>query len=309
MLPTRTAFSYDYQRIDAMVAQFIPQWRRLNFDAVVAIARGGLTPAVMAATALSLPLFAVMYARNSRQVSWFTAKQPLEGSRILLVEDIAGRGTTLSDSIDFLQNLNYEVSVFTLAYDDASRIKPDYGIKIPKGFAAWFPWERESITPAFATTANQPDRPLHEYASWAIDLDGILLPDLPERDYAIALSDTLARRDVLPANTVLPDIELRNLTIITGRPEQDRSRTQAWLSQYGFNGPLIMRDESRYNSAQTAVHKADAILAGCHTHFIESDARQALEIANQVKVARVLWWDGAKILAVYANAIDQAALA
>lgn len=309
MLATRTAFSYDYQRIDAMVAQFIPQWRLLNFDAVVAIARGGLAPAVMAATALSLPLFAISYARNNREVSWFTAKQPLGGSRLLLVEDIAGRGTTLSDSIDFLRNLHYEVSVFTLAYDSESRVKPDYGIEIPRGFAAWFPWERESITPAFGTTGNLPDKPLHEYASWAIDLDGILLADLPEHDYAIALDDTLARRDVLPANTILPDIDVHNLTIITGRPEQDRDRTQTWLNQYGFNGSLIMRDESRYSSAQTAVHKADAILARCHTHFIESDARQALEIANQVKVARVLWWDGAKILAVYANAIDQPALA
>ena len=305
----RSAYSYDYHLIDAVIARFVPEWRALGFDAVVAIARGGLAPAVMVSAALSAPLFAVSYSRHDRRVSWFTAQQPPPLASILLVEDVAGRGTTLSDSVAFLRGLGYRVTVFTLAYDEESRVKPDYGIEIPEGFGAWFPWERESITPAFGATLNQPARPEHDYASWAIDLDGVLLPDLAEQDYAADLDGTLARRDLLEPCAVLPGMDLSALTIITARPEQDRARTQAWLHRHGFNGPLVMRDEARHGCAQSAAYKAEAILARCHTHFIESDPVQALEIANRVKVARVLWWNGAQALAVYASTVDHLELA
>lgn len=300
MRTARPAFSYDYQRIEATVDGFVPDWRTAGFDAVVAIARGGLVPATMASTALSLPLFALSYARADRCVSWFTVARPAAGSKVLLVEDIAGRGTTLSDSNDFLRTAGFSVATFALAYDVESRITPDYGVKIPDGMGAWFPWERESITAVFGKTSNRPDLPQHAYASWAIDLDGILLPDLAEHLYAEALVDTLAQRDTLTPHEMLPNLDLSNVTIITGRPEQDRQRTQAWLSRYGFNGPLVMRDETRYSPDQTARQKADAILERCHTHFIESNPGQALQIAARAKVARVLWWDGARALIVHA---------
>lgn len=305
MQTTLTSFSYDYSRVEAAVFDHIAQWRTLKFDAVVAIARGGLAPALMASTSLSLPLFALSYQRATRQVSWFTVQTPAKGARILLVEDIAGRGTTLSDCHEFLAAQGYETRIFTLAYDAESRIQPDYGMKMPPGMRAWFPWERESITPAFASTNNQPDRPEHEYASWAIDLDGILLADLPTHLYESNLTDTLTQRDSLPPNKVLPNLDLSRLTIITGRPEQDRDRTQAWLDRHGFRGELVMRDESRHAAAQTAQHKAMAILARAHTHFIESEAAQALEIARQACVARIFWWNGTTALSVYAGNAPQ----
>ncbi len=305
MSPPRAAFSYDYSRIDTVISGFVPAWRLMDFDAVVAIARGALTPGAMASTSLGIPLHALSYSRPDRQVSWYTVDQPHPDSRILLVEDVAGRGTTLLDSVDYLRSQGHDVTVFALAYDSESRIKPDYGLEIPPGFRAWFPWERESITPSFDATMNCPDRPDYEYASWAIDLDGVLLMDLPEHQYAQALHETLARRDVLPPSTSLPQLDLNNITIITGRPEQDRERTQRWLDQHGFHGPLIMRDETRHSAEQSAAHKAEAILARCHTHFIESDPRQALDIASRAQVARVVWWNGCKALMVYANAVEQ----
>ena len=305
MSSPRAAYSYDYSRIETVISGFVPDWRLMDFDAVVAIARGALTPGVMVSTSLDVPLHALAYARATRQVSWYTVDRPGPNSRILLVEDIAGRGTTLSDSADYLRKQGHDISIFTLAYDSESRIKPDYGVKIPSGFRAWFPWERESITPSFDITLNCPERPGFDYASWAIDLDGVLLMDLPEHDYAQSLRETLARRDVLLPSTSLPQLDLGTITIITGRPEQDRERTQCWLDRHGFHGALIMRDEARHTPEQSAAHKAEAILARCHTHFVESDPRQALAIASLAPVARVVWWDGCKALMVYANAIEQ----
>ena len=299
--PMTKAYSCDYYWVESLISGYVAQWRQMGFDAVVAIARGGLAPGVMASTALSLPLHALGYNRAARRVSWFTQQTPPPGARILLVEDIAGRGTTLSDSVEFLRQGGFTIKVFTLAWDSQSRIVPDYGFQMPAGCRAWFPWERESITDAFGATGNLPGRPEHEYASWAMDLDGILLPDIPEDHYLRDLEAALLRRDTLEPHAVLPNRDLRALPIVTGRPEQDRVRTQAWLDRHGFSGRLIMRDEARHTAAQTALHKAQAIIEQRYTHFIESDAIQALEIANQVKVARVLWWNGSRAMAVYAH--------
>lgn len=295
------AYSCDYYWVESIVNSYVPEWRQAGFDAVVAIARGGLAPGMMASTALSLPLYALSYDRRSRSVTWFTRQTPPVGKRLLLVEDIAGRGTTLSDSVDFLHNQGFRPSVFTLAWDQESRITPDYGFQIPAGSRAWFPWERESISDAFGATNNMPTRPEYEYASWAIDLDGILLPDVPEEHYLRDLQDALLTRDALEPNASLPNRDLHDLPIVTGRPEQDRARTQVWLDRHGFNGELIMRDEAKYSAAQTPQHKAEAIVERRFTHFIESDAVQALEIANRVKVARVIWWNGERAMAVYAH--------
>src|SRR3546814_3556479 len=75
--------------------------------------------------------------------------------------------------------------------------------------------------------------------------------------------------DVCSSDLILPGLDLTGITIITGRPEQDRARTQTWLNRHGFHGPLIMRDESIYTPQQTAQHKAEAVLARCHTHRSE----------------------------------------
>jgi hypoxanthine phosphoribosyltransferase len=302
----RIPLPYDYDRVESVVMGYVPLWRTGGFDGVVAIARGGLIPATIAATALDLPLFALTYARAGRRVAWFTAAQPAPASRLLLVEDIAGRGTTLVDCLAFLRSAGHDARTFTLAYDAQSRLRPDYSQEIPPGRAAWFPWERESITDAFAATDNQPGQPLHRYASWAIDLDGVLLPDLPATDYVRDLEDTLWRRDRLKPCAALPrlDLDLNRVAIITGRPEPDRARTRAWLDRHGFRGPLAMRDPGRHTAAQTPAHKAEAILAGRHTHFLESDAAQAIDIALRLKVARVYWWDGARAIAVAASASD-----
>src|SRR3546814_5622569 len=152
----RSAFPYDYSRIESLVSSYVPQWRAMGFDAAVAIARGGLVPALMASTELSVPLHALSYSRTDRCASWFTTSKPPARAKILLVEDIAGRGRTLSDCVEFMRNLDYDLYVFTLAPAADSRIQPAFCLDIPAGIRAWFPWARRAITPAFDTTHNVP---------------------------------------------------------------------------------------------------------------------------------------------------------
>src|SRR3546814_8601135 len=97
MNPVRSAYPYDYSHVEIVMAEYLPHWRSLHFDAVVAIARGGMVPGLIASMGLSLPLHALSYSRADRKVSWYTSQTPSIPSKILLVEDIEGRGTTLSD--------------------------------------------------------------------------------------------------------------------------------------------------------------------------------------------------------------------
>ena len=70
-----------------------------------------------------------------------------------------------------------------------------------------------------------------------------------------------------------------------------------------------MRDPARHAAADTARFKAESILEHCHTHFIESDAAQAAQIAALAPVTRVFWWDGARALALQARQADPLARA
>lgn len=287
----RTAFSFDYPAVAHTIDQWVPEWRRIGFAGVVAVARGGLIAGVMAATALSVPLYALQYRRASREVGWFTRNTPAAGERLLLIDDIAGNGSTLTDCREFLGR-DFEVEVCSLVSDELSRIEPRWSVKLGQGLRPWFPWEREAITAAFDETGNLPTLPEYAYASWAIDLDGVLLPDVPDEHYASDLQAALTFRDTLLPSATLPPLDLPTVTIITGRPEMDRVRTREWLDRHGFHGKLVMRDEHQFPVELTPEYKAYQLHAGCHTHFLESCPRQAIRIGQSAPVAKVYWWVG-----------------
>ncbi len=57
----------------------------------------------------------------------------------------------------------------------------------------------------------------------------------------------------------------------------------------------------RYDAAGTAEHKAACLLEHGHTHFIESDPGQAIEIARRVPVGRIFWLDGRQAISLSAH--------
>ena len=287
----RVAHSFDYSAVAHAVDQWVPEWRQIGFSGIVAIARGGLVPGVMAATALGIPLYALQYQRSSREVTWFTRNTPAVGDRLLLIDDIAGNGSTLMDCLGFLSR-DFDVDLCTLVSDSLSRMVPRWSMKLSNGLRAWFPWERESITHTFDETDNQPSSPEFAYASWAIDLDGVLLPDVSEEHYARDLHGALAFRDTLTPAANLPPLDLSTVTIITGRPEMDRLRTREWLDRHGFHGKLVMRDDRQFSVELTPEYKAYQLHVGCHTHFLGSCPRQAIRIGQFAPVAKVYWWVG-----------------
>lgn len=240
------------------------------------------------------------YRRADRSVAWDSSVSiPPPGSKVLLCEDIAGAGHTLKDCLSFLECRDLKVKILTAGFDDLSSIRPDYGID-GRGYFLQFPWERQAYTRAYREHWNNTGGGRtgqmaqdHEYDVYAIDLDGILLPDIPYQRYAADLQAALCERDHLEPYERLPPLG-QIKAIITGRPEMDRVRTKAWLSRHGHGEtPLIMRDTRLYNDSpeQVSTHKAKAVLQlGC-THFVESDPVQAILIAQHAPLLRVIWWD------------------
>ncbi len=291
-----------YEQLDQWIESLQPALVAERFAAVVGILRGGAPLALMVSHATGAPVAFVRYDRATREVQWdSTLPMPEPGSTVLVCEDIAGRGFTLTDCIAFLREHGLKVRTLTGAFDDLSRLRPDYSIDA-SGYFALFPWERQAYTERYRadwSRAGERDGALmsddHEYAIYAVDLDGVLLPDIALARYDEDLEGALAERDALPPFEKFPSIDLqRARAIITGRPEMDRVRTEQWLARFGFGQiELIMRAPGEHDDtpAGAAAHKAAAALRCGVTHFIESDPVQAIFIAQRAPLLRVIWWN------------------
>ena len=294
-----------YEQLDHWIESLQPALLEERFAAAVGILRGGAPLALMASHAIGVPVAFLSYDRRARHVTWDSAQPlPPAGSKVLLCEDIAGRGFTLVDCIAFLEQHGLIVKTLTAAFDEISRIRPDFA-NDATGFFALFPWERQAYTDDYrddwlkvesGSAEKMADD--HEYATYAIDLDGILLPDVPLSRYDEDLAAALNERDALLPYEVLPDVDLQKVrAVITGRPYADLARTRAWLERHGFGHlELVMRTPDAHDetSEGAAAHKAAAALSCGVTHFIESDPVQALLIAKLAPLLRVIWWDALK---------------
>ena len=290
---TRSALFLDYGQIDRMVQALLPAAESWHPDLVAGIARGGIVPATMVATALCLPMALLGFDRSRCQTDWI-GPAPI-AKRLLLVDDCCSTGETLSAVRDALHAQGREVLTLVVAHDpEVSAYSPDLSHPLTQ---LWrFPWERGEATPrARQQRAAAAPRELSDEQSYVgIDLDGIFLADMPPSSYAADLPATLAARDALPPFTKLPVFAPDRATIITGRPEFDRSRTQTWLERHNFGHlPLQMRPEDFADRIGSVVqYKAQtATRLGC-SHYVESEAAQAIGIAAAAPQLTVIWWDG-----------------
>ncbi|BBP74610.1 hypothetical protein PHLH7_07140 [Pseudomonas sp. Ost2] len=293
---------FSYEQLDHWVASLRSRLVDEAFACVVGILRGGAPLALMVSHTTGLAPAFLRYERGSRTVTWDSSlPMPAPGSKVLLCEDIAGAGHTLADCIEFLQGHGLTLKTMTAGFDDLSRIRPDYSID-GRGAFLLFPWERHSHTAEYRArwqaTGGGLTGPVgedHEYETYGIDLDGILLPDIAPERYAADLRRALRERDhqepfERPSWLALSRVR----AIITGRPEMDRERTRHWLDLHGYAGiTLLMRDIATYDDSpeQVATHKAAAALQQGCTHFVESDAQQAILISTRLPLLRVIWWD------------------
>ncbi len=285
-----------YDRAERMVSALLGRAEAWGADGVVAIARGGLVPGTMVSCGLALPLFIASYERKTNVTSWLGPK-PL-GRRQLLVDDCSATGTTLAGVRDALLRDGYECATFAIVHDpDTTALVPDFSHPMRELFR--FPWERGEATPAARAqrASGNPAERTFEKPFFGLDLDGIFLPDISRNHYDTDLDDALRRRHLLPPFASLPPFAADRAVVITGRPEMDRAVTAEWLARHGFGAiPLECRPASFASDiASVSRYKAEtATRWGC-THYVESEAEQAVRIAALAPHLVVGWWSADEI--------------
>lgn len=289
--PGRLPVFLGYDQTERMIAALLDRAEQWQPDLIVGIARGGLVPASMAAGILALPLAMVGFERASAATHWIGA--PPDGGRVLLVDDGCSTGATMAAVRTALLREGRDCLTLAVVHDpEVTAYVPDLSHPMR---ALWrFPWERGEATPtgrAHRATGAGPDRTT-EPPFYGLDLDGVFLPDVPEAVYQADIREVAQRRHGLEPFAVLPYFTAEHAVVITGRPDSDRDRTQAWLARWGHGAlPLECRPADLAHTPDTiARFKAEtATRWGC-THFVEGDAEQALRIAAHAPHLVVIWW-------------------
>jgi len=139
---TKKAY-YTWQQVQNMVQDILRQTRDKQFDAVVGLTRGGLTPAVLVSQYLDIPMHTLKISlRDHQEQESLAVLDKLSGQRVLVIDDINDTGATLNYIKEhWIGNLTYAV----LINNEASDADVDYSsININKmEDDVWivFPWE------------------------------------------------------------------------------------------------------------------------------------------------------------------------
>ena len=283
-----------YDQAERMVAALMDRAAAWQPDTVVAIVRGGLVPATMAAAMLALPMAMVAWDRRANTVTWL-GERPR--GRLLVVDDCCATGATMRAVLADCAAAGSETLSLTIVHDpQTTGLIPDLSHPMTEFFR--LPWERGEATPAARArrALGEPADRAHEAPFFGLDLDGIFLPDITRADYDADLEAALARRAELAPFATLPDFSADRAVVITGRPDIDEQPTRSWLARHGHGGlPLQMRPAGTPTDLDSvARYKAEAATRWGCTHFVESEPEQAIRIAAHAQHLVVSWWSPAE---------------
>jgi adenine/guanine phosphoribosyltransferase-like PRPP-binding protein len=280
-----------YDQTERMIAALLDRATQWQPDVVAGIARGGVVPAAMAAGLLALPMAMIGFDRARDATQWLG--NPPAAQRVLLVDDGCSTGRTMAAVRAAVLAEGRDCLTLAVVHDpEVTSYVPD--LSHPMRELWRFPWERGEATPAGRTlraTGAGPDRAT-ELAFYGLDLDGVFLPDVPDAAYRADIVAAVAERHGLEPFATLPHFSPDRAVVITGRPDDDRERTQAWLTRWGHGAlPLECRPtDLPHTPDAVARYKAEAATRWGCTHFVESDAEQALRIAAHAPHLVVSWW-------------------
>lgn len=289
----------DYNTIALKLDAMAPQIRHAELDAIVIVLRGGTFAGMHMAFLTGLPVYFIRYDRPTASVTWL-GEAPAEQAKVLLCEDSAGKGKTLADCRQFLLASGYDVTMLVVCKMPGAATEPEYRCFdwTNDDLQVLFPWNRYRINGESRADAL----PDHEYERTAWDMDGVFLDDIERSVYDEDLEAALIKRDNLPLAEFAPQIDEGDI-VITSRPEIDRDRTEAWLRKFGIHVPVVLRDEGELtvNSEFKGRWKGRKALELGYTHFVESNAEEAIHIASLYPELRVIWYYQGKSLLIRAQ--------
>lgn len=117
------------------------------FDEIVAVSRGGLTFGHLLSDLLNLPVctFTIQSYTDIKEQGEIKITEPLskpiEGKRILMVDDVSDSGTTIKRALAYVQGFKPQsITVVTMFYKPHSTYRPDF---FAKQTTKWilFPYE------------------------------------------------------------------------------------------------------------------------------------------------------------------------
>ena len=136
---TKKAY-YDWSAIEGMTQDILQQTRDKQFDAVVGLTRGGLTPAVLVSQYLDIPMHTLKVSlRDHKGIE----DMPKPDGNILVIDDINDTGATLNylqeswghDTVTYAVLINNEASDADVDYSSVDINKREDDVWIV------FPWE------------------------------------------------------------------------------------------------------------------------------------------------------------------------
>ncbi|WP_226654795.1 phosphoribosyltransferase [Pseudalkalibacillus hwajinpoensis] len=184
----------DYNQISLSLEALAKEVKKEKFGGIVIVLRGGSFPGIHLAFLTGLPFYYLRYNRSEETISWLgDIPSPMN---VLLVEDFAGMGKTLTNCIRFLLEQSFEVKTLVVCKDVKSSSIPNYSCFETKDPNARYilPWERYRINP-IADQHSEQERKAddqyyctmwdHSLSRYAKDGDGIAFPNGNKGDMAI----------------------------------------------------------------------------------------------------------------------------
>jgi len=147
MAMTKKAY-YTWEQIESMTQDILRQTRDKQFDAVVGLTRGGLTPAVLISQYLDIPMHTLKISLRDHvgEDNVVEARENFgvnSGKNILVIDDINDTGATLNylqeswghDTVTYAVLINNEASDADVDYSSVDINKREDDVWIV------FPWE------------------------------------------------------------------------------------------------------------------------------------------------------------------------
>jgi len=140
---------YDYEKFIKDIKKLIPEVKKEKFDAIVGVARGGVSIAHFLASALDnrnlFTINSICYDNKKKlnDIKVFNIPKLLEYQKVLIVDDIVDSGDTMSEILKTLKNNFPEVRFKTLSIfqKQNAKIKADFYAQTTDEWIEFF-WEK-----------------------------------------------------------------------------------------------------------------------------------------------------------------------
>jgi len=143
-------YSYEECRVDCL--ELVPKIKEYNPDALIAIARGGLTLGHLLSEALETreiySLNSIHYDGTKKLDTFeiFNIPDLSRKHKIVLVDDIVDSGESMVEIIKILKEKypHCEFKIATIFYKPTALIQPDFSVKEAKDWIEFF-WEKDVV--------------------------------------------------------------------------------------------------------------------------------------------------------------------